>query len=126
MINMKPSEKYINATAARNNFFDLLEKVKKQSLPMHITIKGIPEVVMMSEEGYEGLLATIETLEDPELVKAIKEGEEDIKAGRYTSWEKVKKEMDLENYLVADKSKKQYDVSHGSLQKSRKKSQKTR
>ena len=37
----------------------------------------------MSKDDYDGWLATIETLSDPELMEAIRQGDEDIKAGRY-------------------------------------------
>ena len=103
---------YITATDARNNFFELLEQVKKAPYPINITIKGIPEVVVMSKDDYDGWLATIETLSDPELMEAIRQGDEDIKAGRYRSWDEVKKDLDKESYLIADKSKKKYTVRH--------------
>jgi glucose-6-phosphate isomerase len=41
------------------------------------------------------LKETMEIMSDPTLMAAIREGEEDIKAGRYQSWEDVKKELDL-------------------------------
>jgi len=103
---------FITATDARNNFFELLEQVKKAPYPINITIKGIPEVVVMSKDDYDGWLATIETLSDPELMEAIRQGDEDIKAGRYRSWDEVKKDLDKESYLIADKSKKKYTVRH--------------
>lgn len=116
---------YITATEARNNFFELLEQVKKGPYPINITLKGIPEVVVMSKDDYDGWLATIETISDPELVKAIREGDEDIKAGRYRSWEDVKKDLARERYLIADKGRKKYAVKHVqhiSLKQSRKRS----
>ncbi len=103
---------FITATDARNNFFELLEQVKKAPYPINITIKGIPEVVVMSKDDYDGWLATIETLSDPELMEAIRQGDEDIKAGRYRSWEEVKKDLNKESYLIADKGKKKYTVRH--------------
>ena len=103
---------FITATDARNNFFELLEQVKKAPYPINITIKGIPEVVVMSKDDYDGWLATIETLSDPELMEAIRQGDEDIKAGRYRSWEEVKKDLNKESYLIADKDKKKYTVRH--------------
>jgi len=100
---------FVSATEARNNFFDLLERVKKGPFPINITIKGVPKAVIMSKEEFDGWMATIETLSDPELMEAIRKGDEDIKAGRYSRWEDVKKELGLdEGYMVADKGKKKY------------------
>ena len=39
------------------------------------------------------LKETLEILRDPELMKAIREGEEDFKKGRFHDWEEVKKEL---------------------------------
>src|SRR3989337_4309989 len=88
-------QNFINATDARNNFFDLLDKVKKNPYPINITVKGIPEAVIMSKEEFDGWIATIETLSDTELMKSIRQSEKDIKAGRYRDWEEVKKELGL-------------------------------
>lgn len=87
---------YITATKARNNFFDLIKKVKKGPYPMHVTIDGIPQAVIMSQDDYDSWMATYETLSDPELVDQLRESKKDIKAGRTIPWEKVKKELRLE------------------------------
>lgn len=122
------NDKYITATAARQDFFNLVEKVKKAFAPVEITIKGIPEAVLMSKEYYDGMLATMETLSDPELVKAIERGIADYKAGRFRPWEDLKQEMHGGNYLVADKGKKYNSsyVSHPTSKRSRKGSKKAR
>ena len=100
---------YITATEARNNFFDLLGKVKKGPYPVNITVKGIPQAVIMSKEDYDSWMATIETLSDPELMEQIRQSEKDFKAGKYEDWEDVKKELWRdESCLVADKSAKKY------------------
>ncbi|MDP3998502.1 MAG: type II toxin-antitoxin system Phd/YefM family antitoxin [bacterium] len=94
-------QNFINATDARNNFFDLLDKVKKSPYPINITVKGIPEAVIMSKEEFDGWIATIETLSDAELMKSIRQSEKDIEAGRYRDWEEIKKELGLgeKNYV---------------------------
>ena len=50
----------------------------------------------------ESLKETMEIMSDPTLMAAIREGEEDIKAGRYYDWEDVKKELGLND--VQDKN----------------------
>jgi len=119
---MKSSQLYIPASKARNDFFNLLEKVKKGPYPIHITVKGVPEAVIMSEDEYEGWMATIETLSDPELMDGIKEAEEDMKAGRYYPWEEVKKELGLDKLKISDVKSKY--VPSRSKQSSKKRSKK--
>ena len=109
---MNTAANFVSATEARNNFFDLLEKVKKGPFPINITVKGVPEAVIMSKEEFDGWMATIETLSDPELMEAIRKGDEDIKAGRYSTLEEVEKELGIGKYLVADKGKKTYVSGH--------------
>lgn len=105
-------DKYISATKARNNFFDLLEEVKKGPYPIHITVKGIPQAVLMSKEDFDAWMATIETLSDPKLMKAIHKGDEDLKAGSWSTLEEVEEELEAGKYLVADKGKKDYVSSN--------------
>jgi antitoxin YefM len=99
---------FISATEARNNFFDLLEKVKKGPYPINITVKGVPEAVIISKEEYDGWMATLETLSDPQLMASLRQSEKDIKAGRYSSLEEVEKELGLKDFLVSDKGKGKY------------------
>lgn len=99
---------YITATEVRNKFFDVLEQVKKGPYPINITVRGIPQAVIVSKEDYDAWMATIETLSDPELMESIRESEEDLKAGRYTSLEEVEKELGIGKFVVLDKGKKKY------------------
>lgn len=87
----------ISATNARNNFYDLIDTVSASGKVVGITKNGEAKVLLVSQEEWDAMVATMETLADPELMDAIREGDEDIKAGRYTTWEDVKKEMGLGN-----------------------------
>ena len=102
------SQSFINATDARKNFFDLLSQVKRRPFPVQITVKGVPEAVLMSKEDYDAWMATYETLMDKELMGQIKSGDADIKAGRYVSLEAVEKELgfDVSNQPVKSGTKK--------------------
>lgn len=121
---MRKTDKYITATEARKNFFELIEKAKKSSFPVNITVKGIPEVVLMSREEYEGWMATIETLSDPELMEMLKESEKNIAQGKVKTLEQVEKELGYsgEN-LLQDKGKAKY-VSGNPRKQSRKRAKK--
>jgi antitoxin YefM len=62
-----------------------LSKLVESAVTTHerttITRNGVPAVILLSIADYESLQETIETLADPELMDAIKEGLEDLKAG---------------------------------------------
>lgn len=116
---------FVSATDARNNFFDLLERVKKGPYPINVTINGIPEAVIISRSDYEGWMATLETLSDPELMESIKQSEKDLKAKRYSTLDEVEKELNLNDYVIADRSKKRY-VSGKFIKFGKKRSKKTR
>lgn len=102
----------ISATDARQNFYDLLEEVAAGK-KIAITNKGETRAILISQEEFDSWIATAETLSDPELMEAIRVGDKDMKAGRYRSWDEIKKELGL-------------DVSDKTTKSGRKRSKKTR
>ncbi len=105
---MKTTDLYITATEARNNFFNFLVKVKKSPYPINITVKGIPKVVVMSKEEYDGWMATIETLSDTELVESIKESDKNFREGKYQTLEEVEKELKIGKHQLLSDVKGKY------------------
>lgn len=87
--------KTLPITKARNELPDLVDRADKRLDEYIITVNGVPKAVLMSAEQYESWKETDEILADKELVKGIKEGEEDAKAGRVYDWEEVKRELKL-------------------------------
>lgn len=95
---MNPASIYISATEARSNFFALLEKTKNNPFPINITVKGVPQAVIINKEDYEAWQATIETLSDPALMKQITEAEVNFKKGNYQTLDEVEKELKTGKY----------------------------
>ncbi len=87
------SIKTLPVTEARKHLTDLVDKASSQLDEYVITVKGKPKAVLMSSVEFEGWKETNEILSDPELVKAIKEGEDDIKSGRVITLEDLKREL---------------------------------
>lgn len=77
----------------RSDLSELVKSVDVQEV--HITVDGKPRAALVDIDELNSMKATLEVLSDPELMKAIKEGEADIKAGRVHSWESVKEELGL-------------------------------
>ena len=116
---------FVSATDARNNFFELLARVRKGPYPINVTVNGIPEAVIISKNDYEGWMTTLETLSDPELMESIKQSEKDLKAKRYSTLDEVEKELSLSDYVIADRGKKSY-VSGKFIKFGKKRSKKAR
>lgn len=88
--------KTLPITKAREQLPTLVANARKKWDEYEITVNGIPEAMIISKAQYDSWVETNEILSDPELMKAIKEGEEDLNAGRYYDWEDVKKELGLD------------------------------
>lgn len=86
----------ISATKARANFYDLIDEVSTSSKRVGITKKGETKAFLIGADEYDSWEETNEILTDKKLMKDIKEGEEDIKAGRYVTLEEFKKELKLD------------------------------
>jgi len=116
---------FISATKARNNFFTLLDKVKRQPSPINITVKGIPKAVIMSKDEFESWQETLEVMaECPDLKKDIEETKEALKTSEYKNWSTLEDLLAKEGFVVAEKPSQKYDVSTKAKTKRRKKPKK--
>lgn len=88
--------KYTTISQARASLPSLVSSVSKKMNRVVITVKGKPKVTVMSTEELESLEETLEILSDKKLMKAIKEGEEDLRKGRYVTLEQLKQELKLD------------------------------
>ncbi len=88
-------------TKARENLTKLVNKANKTFDEFIITVSGVPRAVLISFAEYESWKETNEIMADPKLMKAIKQGEADIAAGRVYDWDDVKKELgwDTKRYV---------------------------
>ena len=80
-------------TEARANLTTLVNRANKLLDEYVITVNGRPAAVLMSAAEYEIRRETDEIMADKGLMKAIEEGEEDIKKGRYITFEQLKKDL---------------------------------
>jgi len=71
----------IPITEARKKFMKLPDQAAKDQI-LAVTRRNKEVMAVMSWETYEGLLETLEVLSDPQLMKHLKKGIEDVKAGR--------------------------------------------
>ena len=85
--------KTLPISEARQNLTTLVNRADKLLDEYIITVNGKPAAVLMSAAEYESLKETEEIMFDPGLMKAIKQGEKEIEAGKGIPWETVKKEL---------------------------------
>lgn len=88
--------KTLSITKAREDLTTLVDNAHKKLDEYVITVNGSPAAVLMSAQEFDSWKETVEIMSDPELMKAIKEGEKNIKNGDVYDWEDVKKELKLD------------------------------
>lgn len=85
--------KTLSLTQARAELPTLIDQARKHFDEYIITVRGIPAAIIMSTAEYESWVETFEIMSDPGLMKAIREGEEDVRKGRVYDLEDVRKEL---------------------------------
>lgn len=74
--------RFMTATKARKNFYAVIDQAGHPGVAVAITHEGIPKVVVMSFEEYEGWQETMEIMADPALDKELEEAVKDMRAGK--------------------------------------------
>ena len=87
--------KTLSITKAREDLTSLVKNASRKLDEYIITVNGSPAAVLMSVAEYESWKETTEILSDRKLVKAIKQGEDDFKKGRFVTLEELKKSLKL-------------------------------
>jgi prevent-host-death family protein len=71
---------------------DLADSLCQKTL---ITVKGKVKAAIVNADELEAMEETLEVLSDPKTMKAIRQGEKEIKEGKLIDWEDIKKEFKL-------------------------------
>ena len=87
--------KTLTITKARQELPSLVDDAKKKLTEYIITVNGIPGAILMSYDEYESMMETNAILADQELMKAIRQGEEDVRKGNVISFEQLKKDLNV-------------------------------
>lgn len=87
--------KIVPFTEARAGLSELLDEIGERHEHVVVTRNGRPAAVVLSPEEYEVIEETLEVLEDDEGLGALRESEQDVRAGRLFSLAEVKRELGL-------------------------------
>lgn len=88
--------KTVPFTEARARLSELLDELETRHEHVIITRNGRPAAVLVSVEEQEALEETLEVLQDEELLRALRESEEDVRSGRLISLREVRLELGLD------------------------------
>ena len=72
----------------------VVEEIDKKWERYIVTKHGKPAIVMLSVEDYESLMETLDILADPNAVKGLMKGEEDLRKGRTHTWKEIKTRLE--------------------------------
>lgn len=87
--------KIVPFTVARARLSELLDELEARHEHVVITRNGRPVAVLVPAEEQEVLEETLEVLQDEELLRALRQSEDDVKSGRLTSLREVRQELGL-------------------------------
>ena len=80
-------------TEARKDLSKIIDEVSSSHEHVVITKQGTPKAVVMSSDEFESWQETVEILDDPAAMRAIRQGLRDVKAGRVRPLEEVLKRL---------------------------------
>lgn len=83
----------LTASAARANFYQILANAVDNLSQYTIKIRGKGDAVIMSAEELDSWRETLEIMSDPQMVKDIRQGIKELKAGKGIPYSKVKKQL---------------------------------
>lgn len=79
----------------RPNLPKIMEGVDKRMERYVVTKRGHPLAIILSVDDFEGILETLEILQDKTLMRRLKKAEKDIKHGKGDSLEKIHRSLGL-------------------------------
>jgi len=86
---MKDIKDFVPITRAKNKLLELVRRVETEDDTVAITKKGVPAVVMMSMDKFEGLLETVDILSDDKTMRSLKKAIQEAKEGEWVTFDEV-------------------------------------
>ncbi len=86
---MQSIQEYVTVTKAKTNLLDMVRKIKDSDDVIAITKNGIPEVVLISMDRFDGLLETLEILSDEKAMKSIRKSIKEADKGMWLDYDEV-------------------------------------
>lgn len=87
--------KIVPFSDARARLTEIMDEVERIHEHVVISRSGRPAVVLMAQDEYESLMETLEILADDEAMDDLRQSDKDVKAGRVSDWNDVKRDLGL-------------------------------
>ena len=87
--------KIVPFTEARASLTELLDEVEGLHEHVVITRNGRPAAVVISTDEWEAVEETLEILQDDNALAALRDADEDVRAGRLFTLDEVRRELGL-------------------------------
>ncbi len=82
---MKDIDRFVSASAAKDQLLDLIRTVQRSDDVVAITKNGTPAAILLSVERFDDLIETIEVLSDAEAMRALRRSHRQARAGRWVT-----------------------------------------
>ncbi len=86
--------RHITVKELRPNLPRVMDAVDKRLDRYIVTKRGLPVAVIISPDDYEGLLETIDILQDKPLMKRLKRAETEARAGKTRTLEEIERSFE--------------------------------
>jgi len=80
---------------ARARLTELLDEVETRHEHLVITRKGRPAAVVISPDEWDAIEETLAVLQDDDTLAALRESEDDVRAGRLFTLDEVRRDLGL-------------------------------
>ena len=85
--------KTLPLTEAKNKFSRIIDAVADRDERVMITRNGKPATMLINPDRLQSLIATLDILSDPDMMRQIRQSEREFKAGRYKTY-RTEEELD--------------------------------
>jgi antitoxin YefM len=79
---------------AKNRFSELVDRAHRTHERFEITVHGATRAVLMSADDLESLEETLAILSDPEAMANLREAEQEMERGEYSTSDEIKALLD--------------------------------
>lgn len=100
------AKKTISITEGRKKLFKIAEEIQRPDTYYSFTVDGKPQVVLMSQDEFDSIIDTMDILSDSKLLNELKETEQAMDRGEYSTLDEIKKEFGM----ASEKPKKKYQA----------------
>jgi prevent-host-death family protein len=82
---MRHVDRALSVSEAKNKLLSVIRRMKHKREIVAITRGGVPSAVLLSMDQYEGVMETIEILNDQKSMRSLRRSLKQVKSGQWVS-----------------------------------------